>query len=201
VARAEQMQMDYLTVKSSGSAVKEALNRDSNIPPVDLGSAAEKNIGVTHDASNGLKVATGGPVTAGKNNLPGLVGNNTHGNSNTTAGPETNTAGPAITVGTQPVQMNGAPINDADIAIAKLKSRFKKCYQDGLAQNPNMSGKAVLAAKVAPNGEVMSTDVASNAGLSSTVTSCLSNAVTRYAQFTGNGSVTTIRIPVSLIRQ
>lgn len=97
--------------------------------------------------------------------------------------------------------MTGAPISDADVAIAKLKSRFKKCYQDGLNQNPTMSGKATLSAKVGPNGEVISTEVVQNEGLSSTVTTCLSNAVTRYAQFTGNGSVTTVRIPVSLVHQ
>lgn len=62
VARAEQMQIDYLTVRSNGSAVKETLDRTA-VPPVDLSAAAEKNIGVTHDSKGDLRVTTGGPVT------------------------------------------------------------------------------------------------------------------------------------------
>jgi hypothetical protein len=63
-----------------------------------------------------------------------------------------------------------------------------------------MSGKAMLVAKIAPNGEVQSTEVGSNDGLSSAVTSCLSRVV-QNAQFTGNGAVTTLRVPVSLLQQ
>jgi len=197
-AQAEQMQVDYLTVKSQGSSVRDAL-RDG-VPPVDMSSAAEKNVGVAHNSSD-LRIAHGGPVATGKSNLPGVVGNNTQNTANTKSGNESNTTGPSITVGTQPAIVNGIPISDADAAVAKLRPRFKRCYQEGLNSNPNMSGKAVLVAKVGPNGEVMSTDIASNEGLSSAVTSCLTSTVTQHAQFTGNNSVTTVRIPVSLIRQ
>jgi hypothetical protein len=63
-----------------------------------------------------------------------------------------------------------------------------------------MSGKAVIVAKVGPNGEVVSADVGSSDGLSSSVTTCLARVV-RNAEFRGNGSMTTLSVPISMLRQ
>jgi hypothetical protein len=95
--------------------------------------------------------------------------------------------------------MTGA-ISDADRVIAKLRPRFRKCYQDGLSHDPSMGGKATIAARIGPNGEVLSSDVASSDGLSSAVTTCLAKVV-QSAEFTGTGSITTLRVPVTLVKQ
>jgi hypothetical protein len=195
--RAAQIEVDLIAARSTGPAVQRALDR-SAVPLVDLTSAAQRNVGVTHDDPNGLKVTHGGPVEARRSSLPSL-GGPTHRTGQENAGPETATAGPTLRVDTPPSGMNGA-ISDADRVVASLRPRFKKCYQDGLSANPTMSGKAVLAAKIGPNGEVATADVASNDGLSPGVTACLAK-VLQNAQFTGNGSVTTLRVPVSLIQQ
>lgn len=197
-SQADSIEVGWLTAKSNGPSVGRALDA-SNIPPVDLSSAAERNIAASHDNHGGLHVASGGPVATSKSSLGSLAGDG-HNTASTSAGPESATAGPSIQVSTLPPSMN-QPLSDADRAIAKLRPRFKRCYQQGLAINPDMSGKATIVAKVGPNGEVLSSEIGSNEGLSSTVTSCLTSAVTSYAQFTGNGSVTTIRIPVSLVHQ
>jgi hypothetical protein len=93
-----------------------------------------------------------------------------------------------------------APLSDADRVIAGLRPRFRKCYQDGLSQDPLMGGKATVIAKVGPNGEVISTQIGSSQGLSGAVTSCLARVVGN-ATFTGNGSITTLNVPVTLVQQ
>jgi hypothetical protein len=84
--------------------------------------------------------------------------------------------------------------------VAGLRGRFKACYQKGLNADPTMSGKVVITAKIGPNGEVSSADVASNNGLSSEVTSCIASAVKR-AQFDTQPGPTTLSIPVSFHNQ
>jgi hypothetical protein len=61
-----------------------------------------------------------------------------------------------------------------------------------------MGGKTVLAAKVQPNGEVANVDVVESHGLSPKVTSCMAKAL-KNAQFTGNGSFSTVRVPVIMV--
>jgi hypothetical protein len=63
-----------------------------------------------------------------------------------------------------------------------------------------MSGRVVLSAKVSPNGEVSGVDVTENAGLTPEVNACMAKVV-KGAQFTGNGSFTTVRIPVTVLLQ
>jgi hypothetical protein len=176
--------------------VQRTLDR-STIPPVDMSAAAERNIAATHEPGD-LKLPPGGSVGAKKSSLSSLAGK-VHRTANDGPGPEGNQPSPAIIVDTAPPRLNGI-ISDADSVIARLRPRFRKCYQDGLLSDPSMGGKAVIVAKLGPNGEVQSTEVGSNEGLSSGVTGCLQKVVGN-AQFTGNGAVTTMRIPVSLVKQ
>jgi len=82
--------------------------------------------------------------------------------------------------------------------IAGLKGRFKVCYQKGLASDSTMSGKVVIAAKIGPNGEVISADVASNVGLSPEVGACIAGAVKR-AQLDPQTGTTSLSVPVSFV--
>lgn len=194
-ARADQMGIDLLAAKSGGPAVANALGRE--VPPVDMSSAAEKAVGVSHSNSD-LKVATGGPIVPGKSSLASVAGDTHRVGNGEKAGEANNTLSPVVE--TQPPSTVGGTISDADRVVAKLRPRFKKCYQDGLNVNPTMSGKAVFVAKVGPNGEVSSTDIASNDGLSPQVTACISKVIS-HAEFTANGSAATVRIPVSMLLQ
>jgi hypothetical protein len=196
-ARADRLELDLLAMRSSGPAVQRALDRTS-VPLVDLGPAAARNVGATRDPGTGLKVSTGGPVQAGQHGLNGLAGP-THRTATDNAGTETASAGPTLRIDTPAVGASGA-VTDADRVIASLRSRFRKCYQDGLASNPTISGKAVIVAKIGPNGEVLETVIASNDGLPGSVTSCISRVIGN-AQFSSSGGVSTLRVPVSLVQQ
>lgn len=198
VAQAEAMEMQNLASLSGGPAVKNALDR-SNVVAVDLSSAAERDVGVSNNPS-GLKVTSGGPVQGG-NNRSGLAGisGNQRGTSNTSAGPETVVAGPTgiATVG---APIPSGTVSDADVVVANMRGRFRSCYQTGLGGDPTMSGKVLIAARIAPNGEVSSAEIASNTGLSQGVAQCIANVVKR-ATFKGNGTGAMLQIPVTFVQQ
>ncbi len=197
-AKADAMQMGMLVALNGGPATKAAIDR-SEIPPVDLTSAAQSQRGVAENPS-ALDMGRGGqPTKSGQNGLASLA-TGVKGDAKQGPGNETDVAGPRIDVDVRPPTTLGGAIGDADRVVLGLRSRFRKCYQDGLNQDPSMSGRAVLAAKVAPNGEVSSVDVVESSGLSGAVTSCMARVV-KNATFTGNGGFATVRIPVTFVQQ
>ena len=63
--------------------------------------------------------------------------------------------------------------------------RARTCYRQALASDPQMAGRAVIALKVAPGGDVDSASVTSATGLSTQLTACLVNAA-RKLHFEGS---------------
>ena len=199
-AQADAMQMQMLAALGGGPSTQGALNR-SDIPPVDLSQAAGSSAGVAHGTGD-LKVGGGGGAVqgGGKGGGLGSLGGGTKGTGDGSAGGERKVEGPKADA-----QIGGTsasvPVSDADRVIAGLRPRFKQCYQVGLNSDPNMSGKVVISAKVGPNGEVSSADIASNSGLSPSVASCIANVVKR-AQFNApGGGGSTLQIPVTFVQQ
>ncbi len=199
-AQADAMQMQMLAALGGGPSTQGALNR-SDIPPVDLSQAAGSSAGVAHGTGD-LKVGGGGGAVqgGGKGGGLGSLGGGTKGTGDGSAGGERKVEGPKADA-----QIGGTsasvPVSDADRVIAGLRPRFKQCYQVGLNSDPNMSGKVVISAKVGPNGEVSSADIASNSGLSPTVASCIAGVVKR-AQFNApGGGGSTLQIPVTFVQQ
>ena len=198
-AQADAMQMQMLAALNGGSATQGALNR-SDIPPVDLSGAAASGAGVAHGTGD-LKVGPGGGALqggGGKGGLAGIGGVKADGPA--AAGTERKVEGPkgdAVINGTTAT----VPISDADRIIAGLRPRFRSCYQTGLNQDPSMSGKVVITAKVGPNGEVSSANVSSNTGLSDSVASCIARVV-RGATFAApGGGGSSLNVPVTFVQQ
>jgi hypothetical protein len=200
-SQAEQMQMQMLAALGGGSSVQGALNR-SDIPPVDLSGAAASGAGVAAGTGD-LKLGSGGGAVQGGGKGSGLagIGGGTKGSgTGQGAGAERKVEGPKADA-----QVGGStasvPVSDADRVIAGLRARFRNCYQQGLNTDPSMSGKVLISAKVAPNGEVQSADVAQNTGLSPTVAQCIAKVVKR-AQFSApGGGGSTLQIPVTFVQQ
>jgi hypothetical protein len=126
-ARASRMEVDWIAARSNGPAVQRTLDRTA-VPIVDLTPAAERNVGVTHENPDGLKVATGGPIegTRSSSSLPAIAGQ-TRRLAQEHAGNELATSGPRLTVDTPPTG-SGGTLSDADRVIATLRPRFRKCY-------------------------------------------------------------------------
>lgn len=87
------------------------------------------------------------------------------------------------------------PINDADRAIAAMRSRIWSCYQRGLNQDPSLSGKLAVSLKIDPSGNVTASQVVQNAGLSGDVAACVV-AIVKNAHFDPPSSTSTLLIPM-----
>ena len=197
-ASAETMKMGILIGLQAGPAVTGALAR-SNVPPVDLGGVAERNIGITR--GNGeLKTNSGGPIVASKSNGLTRLGVTKSDGTGTDAGQESTTAGPTG-VANIGVSTASAAVPNADAVVAGLRGRFRSCYQTGLLADSTMTGKVVIRAKIGPNGEVSSADIATISGLSPAVGQCIATAVKRatFAAPSGGGS-STMQIPVTFVQ-
>ncbi len=198
--QAEAMQMQMLAAFGGNSAVQGALNR-SDIPPVDLSGAAASGAGVSNTGGN-LNLGSGGAPVQGGRGGSGLagIGGSTTGGANTGAGTGRDVGGPK-----GDAQIGGTsatvPVNNAERVVAGLRAKFRSCYNTGLQSDPTMQGAVTISAKIAPNGEVSSADIASNSGLSASVASCIARAV-RNANFDAPGGTgSTINIPVKFVQQ
>jgi len=197
VASAERMAMDVLgTLGREGTASDRALKRGSDIPPVDLSAEAQKDTSV--GPSGPLATRSTGPVGPGRSSDLSTLGNTRAEPGHDKAGPMRETQGPVLDtrVGTAGLTV---PVSDADRVVASLRPRFRRCYEQGLANEPGMSGRAALTAKIGPNGEVTAVEV-SVTGLSSAVGACLARTL-RSAQFAAPGGTgSTLSVPVTLIQ-
>jgi hypothetical protein len=199
--QAEAMQMQMLAAFGGNSAVQGALNR-SDIPPQDLGSAAQSGAGVSNTGGD-LRLGSGGggvvqPGKAG-GGLAG-IGNTGGGGTGSGAGKETAVKGPT---GEAQIGATSAsvPVNNAERVVAGLRAKFKSCYQKGLNSDPGMSGSVTIVTKVSPNGEVSAANGSSVTGLSPEVVACIERHV-KNAQFDApGGSGSTINIPVKFLQQ
>jgi len=200
-SQAEAMQMQMLAALNGGSSVQGALNR-SDIPPVDLSTAAASGAGVV-PGSGDVKIGGGGaPVQASpsKGGLAAIGGGTKADGATASAGTETKVAGP-----TGVAEVGGAtatvPVSDADRVVASLRGRFRSCYQTGLNSDPSMSGKVIVRANVGPNGEVLDVEVVQNTGLSQSVASCIAGVVRRATFSAPGGSGSSVSIPVTFVQQ
>jgi TonB family protein len=93
------------------------------------------------------------------------------------------------------------PVPNADRTVAGLRAAFRRCYQNGLANEPGMQGQLVVTTRIEPNGSVESAKVTSNSGLSAAVGACIARQV-QNAQFDRPaGGASTLQIPVKFVQQ
>jgi len=195
---AQAMQMQMLAAFGGTTAVQGALNR-SDVPVGDLNAVAQSAAGVTNTGGD-LHLAAGGGATVpgahgGLNQLGSSAGGGGGG-----AGTERVVKGPTGDVGTGAISTS-APVANAEATIARLRPGFRSCYNKGLANDPSMAGKLVLAIKIAPNGDVTSVTKAGGSGLSSDVESCIIRKAKNATFDAPGGSGSTVQVPVTFVRQ
>ena len=190
--RAEAMMVDILGATNSPTAINNAARGE--YPITDLSRVAESPLGTTPGSE--LTLATGSMLTTGDHSLTHL-GNTTLDRPHAATVIDVNPPPLGITQIDSVLQTWNIP--HADGTIAALKPEYRTCYNKGLAENPQMSGKVVLSVVVQPNGEVQGVTKADGAGLSPKVEQCIIDH-TRRASFE-QGSGGTLRVPVSLFTQ
>lgn len=82
---------------------------------------------------------------------------------------------------------SGSVIPNAASVVAGLRSRFHACYRTALKTDPTQQGLLVVTVKVAPNGEVDSTNLAQPTDLAQPLVACVMRAL-RNAQLEAPGT-------------
>jgi hypothetical protein len=194
---AQSMQMQMLAAFGGTTAVEGALNK-SDVPVGDLSAVAQSAAGVSNTGGD-LHLAGGGATIPGQHGGLNQLGQ-TGGGGGGTAGQGREVVGPKGTESVGALSTSG-PIANAEAAIAKLRPGFRSCYNKGLANDPSMAGKIVLAIKIASNGDVSDVSKAGGSGLSSEVESCIINRA-KHASFDApGGSGSTVQVPVTFVKQ
>jgi hypothetical protein len=199
-----QLQMQMLgTLNASGTAASSVLN-DSNAPLGLLEGSTAGNSGVGFGGVAGLNFGGGGggamrPGAAGERSLTSL--GNTAQAAPTSAGTAQKVKGPTGNAQIGGASVMGGAVSNASSVVAGMGAGFRRCYNRGLQEDPNMKGSVRIQAKIGPNGEVLSASPAGGSGLSGTVIGCVVARV-QSAQFAPpEGGGATIVIPVTFVSQ
>lgn len=118
----------------------------------------------------------------------------------------TASAAPSGVVLTGTASMTGASVTGGNVAnasavVAGMSAGFRRCYNKGLAEKPNMAGSVRVTAKIGPNGEVLSVTTAGGQGLSESVIACVKARVSSAQFAPPEGGGATIVVPVTFKSQ
>jgi hypothetical protein len=118
------------------------------------------------------------------------------GPSGALAPPPASPAGPgSVSVGGAGVA--GGTVANASAVVARMKGRFRACYQMGLASKPDLSGSVVLVARIGEQGQVES--VSGGGSTLAAIIPCL-KAVVQGASFAPpDGGSAVISIPITFV--
>jgi hypothetical protein len=97
------------------------------------------------------------------------------------------------------VGVAGGAVANASAVVARMKGRFRACYQSGLSANPDMAGSVVLVAKIGPNGEVQG--VSGGGGSLAPIVGCLKSVVQGGSFAPPDGGSALLSIPITFVKQ
>jgi hypothetical protein len=91
-------------------------------------------------------------------------------------------------------------VSNASSVVARMKGRFRACYNAGLQSNPEMQGSVMLTAKIGPNGGV--TSVGGGGGPLAPIVGCLKGVVASGGfSPPDNGTGAVVSIPITFVLQ
>ena len=201
----ELAQLDVAMVgalNSRGGATASVLDR-GDTPTGLLDAAAAAGAGVGQGGVAGLHLGGGGggvlkPGTAGGGGLASI--GDRGGGAPASAGSAQKVKGPVGNASIGGASVVGGSVANASAVVAGMQAGFRRCYNKGLQEDPNMKGSVRITAKIGPNGEVLSASP-SGSGLSGTVISCVAARVSSAQFAPPEGGGATIVIPVTFVSQ
>lgn len=101
----------------------------------------------------------------------------------------------SVSIGSASV--SGGGVENAWAVVSEMARAFRRCYNDGLKEDPAMEGAVRITALIGPAGEVTSTSAAGNGGLSGSLVSCAQARVASARFASPEGGSATIVIPVT----
>jgi hypothetical protein len=201
----ELAQLDVAMVgalSSKGGATNSVLER-GDTPTGLLDGAAAAGAGIGAGGVAGLHLGGGGggvlkPGQAGGGGLAAI--GDRGGGVPASAGSAAKVKGPVGNAAIGGAAVSGGNVANASAVVAGMQAGFRRCYNKGLQEDPNMKGSVRLTLRIGPNGEVLGVNP-SGSGLSGTVISCVA-ARASSAQFAPpEGGGATIVVPVTFVSQ
>ncbi len=189
-------------LNSKGGATNSVLER-GDAPTGLLDQAAASGAGVGAGGVAGLHMNGGGggtikPGQAGGGGLAGI--GDRGGGAPAGAGSAAKVKGPVGSASIGGAAVSGGSVSNAASVVAGMAAGFRRCYNKGLQEDPNMKGSVRITARIGPNGEVLSASP-SGSGLSGSVTSCVAARVSSAQFAPPDGGGATIVIPVTFVSQ
>jgi len=206
-AQLAELDVQTMGALNSGGPAVDGVLEDGNVPAGMLDDAAQSNSAAGSGEPGGLKMGGGsgsGSVRPGEGGGGKLsdIGNKGSGDggSSTDAGKAKEVKGPVGSASASGGVAAGGAISNASSVIARMRGRFKRCYQAGLNSNPDLQGSVSLTAKVGPNGEVLS--VGGGGGGLGSIMGCL-KAVVQSAAFAPpeGGQTAVVAISINFVKQ
>jgi hypothetical protein len=202
-----ELDVQTLGALGSGGVSTEGVLGTSDVPTGLLDDAARSRIGAGVGGAGGLNLgnATGAgavrPGAAGGGDGLSKIGvtEEDSGGAGKT-GQAKAVAGPKGSVSVGGAGVSGGAVANATAVVARMRARFRNCYEQGLNSNPEMQGSVTLTAKVGPNGEVQSVGGGGGGSLGPIV-GCLKAVVSSGAFAPPEGGGAIITIPISFVRQ
>lgn len=194
----EQLSMLTLGALGASGPATAGVLQGGEVPTGALDAAAQSGAGV--GVGGDLKLGgRGGPVQPGQSGGLGSIGS-------------TGTSGGSETGGTKQVK---GPVGNASVSssilagsvsgaagvVAAMRAGFRRCYQRGLEQNPDISGRIDLTIQVGAGGNVSSVTGGPSGNIPGSVVECV-KARARAAQFSPpDGGSAAINVPISFVKQ
>lgn len=199
--QAEDAKIAIMAALGGGPASKDVL-KDDNGAPVNMDSLKGGSGGVSNANSNGLNLnpSGGGPLgTKGGGNLQDIKGGPAGPGGGDQAGPTSrpvvgNVSGGGVSA--------SVPVQNADAVIrGGLHPRARACYNAGLKEDPNQSGRVVITIQVGPSGDVTGASAAQCSGLSPKVCACIAGGARSLKFQPPGGGGSTINAPMNFVKQ
>jgi len=195
---------------SGGVAVENVLG-NGEVPAGMLDEAARSGAGAGSGEPSGLKAfgsgsgkggtgPLGGSGSGGDLSTKGERGGSTEGGGAVASeGKKAEVKGPTGDASVGGAGVQGGAVANASSVVARMKGRFRSCYQAGLNSNPDMSGSVVLVATIGPNGEVQG--VGGGGGSLGPIIGCLKGVVQSAAFSPPEGGRAVVSIPITFVKQ
>src|SRR4029079_13113167 len=118
-----------------------------------------------------------------------------------TAGSAQKVKGPVGSASIGGASVSGGNVANASAVVAGMAAGCRRCYNNGLKEDPNMKGSVRVTARIGPNGEVLSASASGGGGLSGSVVGCVQGRVASASFTPPEGGGATIVIPVTFVSQ
>ena len=201
LAQSDALQVSAISAATDSGSISEGLLKDGDVPVNSLDAAAASGSGVSGSGPGLRQPGSGGSITPGAagGGLTGLGATRKTGGTST--GKAKTVEGPRGSANIGAPSSAGGQIKGIDKTIARLGSRFRRCYETGLNQNPDIAGKITLKVKIGLSGKVENVSSSVSGDLPPSVVSCVTNAVKSRSFPPPQGSAVVVTVPVNFVKQ